>query len=1075
MAVWPFRSRARRASAAAAQEQLAEPNVFAQTANRSTTALPSRRSSRASITLPWRKGSLAKGSDGNSLQVKSLGPIVPISPINSEFDHRPQTPDSQASAEDITALPQSKVLKTSPHLRPANRENADMPYDFRLHSSSSRLNTPTAPRQFNSLRKFGRSHRESSQPGDVREEELRAMSSPAMPLRAPGRGDPGILRRESKKVRSGLNMNFERPESTISLPRPDTGRGSMMRQPDARSYRISIMDIMSPRPIIKSTEPYSMIALGVTDNSRAPSRRQATATETESGRRSKRINDLADNLDSTGLRAVMEREQRRKEMKKEADAEKLRRRLERRAEKQRADDNGDEPALNPFQDFIADEAAQVTAGASRTRSKRRHKQRARRRSSSASRPETNRKPKDEAKSSDPPPVPPKPETPARIVSAAAEKSKWPVRSDSRAVTSSSIGRKPSIPLRTAISKDILVSESETYHTPPMSIHEEAILTPDRIVPEEDPDDAEPPVIARSRHPAHEIPHVAHLYSRHAPPSPIRTHEPVLDISAIEPPTSFAPNSPEPTSANEPVLDLTSVEPPAFFAPADTETRENEPSLAEENDLSRGSPLMPNDGEEIPGLPFLSSVGSDSDSPIVSPFAASFPTSFPDSDFAAPAPTVHRDPQREARFSSLSPTSADHQLGSTSSITALPQVPTKIEPDVEKPKRKRGPSLLLSFFRRGSRARAASDTAAAERADSATKFSPGFQHDSAGRNIATAHGGLPSNIPVSQFASRLGSPVRSQSRFKEDLAGLNILVPNQARPPSPPESRVNSPYNQITPSSPEYGRGALITPISHPRYSEQSTYGIQQQDNRRRSQSLNRMSNPLSKSLASIDSEGSWLMGKPVGRGLSQRSAQPRNLATDPASMSLVQGRHHRKQSGHSSASDDNQEPLMSADDHFGLRPATPVRPRYVEKDIIDGGAYGDEHSLNTGRMASSEVIAKSNTHDAVEDHSAPPRLSKDISVRKPELKQGIRVKSSEGLFKNYLGAAINTDDGSFKEASIYEDTSNDNTPVEKDQAQVLRAMSVKAPQRAFSDGSGAKLIEVSSKRDSTDRLKKSTQ
>jgi hypothetical protein len=916
------------------------------------------------------------------------------------------------------------------------------------------------------------------------------MSTTAVPLRSSGR-DTGILRRESKTVRGGLNMNFERPQSEISLPQADTGVGALMGQPDARSYRISIMDIMSPRPIIKSTEPYSMIALGVTD-SRAPSRRIMTATGDELGKKNKRIHDLADNMDSAGLRAAMERDQRRREKKKDADAEKLRKRLERRAEKQRAEDDNEDPFADPFKADPSAKEAASTIGTSRTRSKRRSKQHRRRRSSSASRVELSPRPKKDVRPSTPPPVPAKSEAREAMTATAADKSQWPKRTDSRrpVPAAAAVRKMPSLALTTGSEKYETAPEDDHKETDPASKaplasgDDGATITRDRIVPEEDPDDAEPPVIARSRHPAHEIPHVAHLYSRQSPLAPKQSFEPVLDISSIEhlepfssaveePPVVDEPAVEEPTTVNEPVLDFGAVEPPETFAPS--ETRQVRPST-KETDSAPHSPLLPPDGEEIPGLPFLGSVGDESESPVVSPFAASFPTSFPDVDYAAPAPTVHRDPllTREARYSSLSPPGPSQHFGSTSSITALPQVPSKADAEVDKPtKRKRGPSFLRSLFRRGSRNRSVSDTAATDREHAGSPLSAGFQHIATQKASGVdSYANTPSGVPTSPFSSRIGSPTGGQSRFKEDLAGLNIRVPNKVRPPSPPESRVNSPYTQITPSSPEYVRGALITPISHPRYSEQSAYDATQ-DNRRRSQSLNRISNPISKSMASIDSEGSWLTGKPV-RGLSNRSAKLRNLGNDldrTASGSKPQGRKH---SGYSSASEENHEPLM-AEDHFGLRPSNSVRRPYTE-DPTYGGHFSDERSLDTGHMASSEIIARSITRDGPEDVHGSARLSKEFVAKQPELKKGVRVKSSEGLFKSYLAAPADTDDDkSFneKENSLYEDaqedTSHENTPLEKEHGEVLRAMSVKRVHRR--DGSGAKLIEVSSKTPSTDRVK----
>lgn len=1067
----------------AVQEKLIEPHVFAQPAHHSTTALPKLKARRSSMVSPWRRLSVSKAGD-RLLAPTSLEPILPMSPIRSPLDKRPQTPDSQASDEQITALPQSRVLKTSPHLRPAKRDHADIPYDFRLPSSHSRPDSAadahTTYRSFRKLSlsgsRFGRSTRANSQSQHVREEELRAMSSSATPSRAPTRGgDTGILRRESRKMRSGLNMKLERPESNISLPRADNSLGSMMRQPDARSYRISIMDIMSPRPIIKSTEPYSMITLGVTD-SRLPSRRQMTATGTESGRKSKRILDLADNLDSHGLRAAMERDQRRREKKKETDAAKLRRKLERRAEKQRAEDSAEEKFSNPFDDIL--HAATVAA---RTPSKSRAQQHNRRRSSSASRVE-HKRPAHDFRASTPPPIPSKSE--ARAATSDSERLKWPRRTDSRKPAPALVSKRRHL-LRHEdsfddtynahnITEENAIEKLPSSHGPQASVDGETTMA-DRIVPEQDPDDAEPPAVARRRHPAHEIPHVAHLYSRTTLASPIMDSDDPLTSPGSRIPTSTS-RAIEQLDADslhtrEPVLDFRNIEIPDTFAPVeDTETRQIRPVTSETNGATRLSPLLLMDGEEIPGLPFLSSEGSEDNSPLVSPFAASFPTKFPDVDFAAPAPVVHRDPlpTRKARQSSLSPGFEDGYL-STSSITALPQIPfsSKAEQEPEKRRRKRGPSLLLSFFRRGdkggSRPRSISDTAPA------TPVLSGFEHDFPGQKFVGIQkpGNSATGAAFSQ-ESRLGSPVGPRSRFKENLSALNIHVSNQVRPLSPPQSGVNSPYNQITPSSPEYIRGALITPISHPRYSEQSTFNVAPESHRR-SNSLTRASNPVNQSLASIDSEGSWLTGKPA-RGLSTRSTQLRNMGSIARTSSGKVQQHRRNQSNASSVPADNHEPLMAVD-HFGLRPSKSVNRGNAAQSSYSR-LHNNEQPLDTEHMASSEIIVRSIIHDGPEDVHGSARLSTELVARQPSVNRGHRVKSSEGLFKDFKpSSTANTDikEGLHlhEDSSLYDETSAEATPSEKAQIEILRALSVKAPQRVHRrDDSGPKIVEVQSKRNS---------
>ncbi|KAJ9644492.1 hypothetical protein H2199_003455 [Coniosporium tulheliwenetii] len=280
------------------------------------------------------------GEKGRGLSDSDLSPLETTSE---------KLPFRRGSVEDITALPIAKELGTSPHLRPVASDRADIPYNFQLNSNSP-SNQPLAKergklqRPDNQKRQSGsgsilpltKNSNKRSKEDHVREEELRAMSAPMVLPKRPAGNSGGLLRRDSKRMRGGLNRNFDRPTSTISLPLEDSIHSSMSGGSETHTFALG-WDKFSPRPRIRlSFQPqYGSGALVPveSDASRSQSRRdQRPAITPETLNESRRIDELADNMDATDLREMMERDKRQKKLQEE----RLRQKLERRAEKQRA-------------------------------------------------------------------------------------------------------------------------------------------------------------------------------------------------------------------------------------------------------------------------------------------------------------------------------------------------------------------------------------------------------------------------------------------------------------------------------------------------------------------------------------------------------------------------------------------------------------------------------------------------------------------------------------------------------------------------------------------------------------------
>lgn len=175
------------------------------------------------------------------------------------------------------------------------------------------------------------------------------MSMP-VPQKRPAGSSQGMLRRDSKKVKGGLNRHFDRPVSNISLPLEDSIHSSMSSGSESRAWRVSALELISPRPKLRcsvSSQHYHSGARTspISHDEKHNILQEYRTASLEKDRRNDRVDDLADTLDAGALRAILERDRRRKEKKRKADEERLRRKLERRAEKQRAAERAAQPSV----------------------------------------------------------------------------------------------------------------------------------------------------------------------------------------------------------------------------------------------------------------------------------------------------------------------------------------------------------------------------------------------------------------------------------------------------------------------------------------------------------------------------------------------------------------------------------------------------------------------------------------------------------------------------------------------------------------------------------------------------------
>ena len=315
---------------------------------------------------------------------------------------------------------------------------------------------------------------------------------------------------------------------------------------------------------------------------------------------------------------------------------------------------------------------------------------------------------------------------------------------------------------------------------------------------------------------------------------------------------------------------------------------------------------------------------------------------------------------------------------------------------------------------------------------------------------TSRESFPRQMPPSAFArippARSGTPARTQSRFREDLPELPISPPN-SRLQSPETSRAPYPPQTHHEGSSALGSPSVVPgssrPLSdvHPAFREQVAQSRHQSVNSPPSEVPS--SAVLSQSLASVDSEGSWLTGKPVKR-TSQTPVNPLR-----GSASSLQQRLRDL-----GASAEELE-LAGADlEHTGrltpesedYDPHQARRHRYLSSSSgLGGGSEDDESAFQSQPVAMLQEEGK--WHGAV--------------GRQPTIvRQGAHVKSREGLLNDFQAAEESTESSPIGESPIGQPLAERRTPPEN--SLIYRATSVdlgKGHARHMSAGS-AKLLNL---------------
>lgn len=177
----------------------------------------------------------------------------------------------------------------------------------------------------------------------LREREIKLLSSTPIdiPLRSAQTvgSDYGV-----EHQRGNANgRRADRDMSDISPSRRDSASSSISDTYDPFVYKVNAFAALTPRPVVRYVEMPRLpttrsttTAAGRPDSDRHPTR----ATSGDDLYYSKRrVNELADSLDASTLRELLERDRRRREKKQIEDQEKLRRKLQERADAQAAEEH----------------------------------------------------------------------------------------------------------------------------------------------------------------------------------------------------------------------------------------------------------------------------------------------------------------------------------------------------------------------------------------------------------------------------------------------------------------------------------------------------------------------------------------------------------------------------------------------------------------------------------------------------------------------------------------------------------------------------------------------------------------
>lgn len=166
-----------------------------------------------------------------------------------------------------------------------------------------------------------------------REQEIKALSS------SPPSGQPRLANTwgyQSSDVRRGPSVHSrygDRHTSNQSLPMGS--QSSLSDNSDYCTYKVNALAVLTPRPMIRYAENHSKhLPPRSTNPSSNSMRKEINLGDEDDWKSHQRVAELADDMDASALRELLERDRRRREKKRLEEQERRQRRLQRRLERE---------------------------------------------------------------------------------------------------------------------------------------------------------------------------------------------------------------------------------------------------------------------------------------------------------------------------------------------------------------------------------------------------------------------------------------------------------------------------------------------------------------------------------------------------------------------------------------------------------------------------------------------------------------------------------------------------------------------------------------------------------------------
>ena len=314
----------------------------------------------------------------------------------------------------------------------------------------------------------------------------------------------------------------------------------------------------------------------------------------------------------------------------------------------------------------------------------------------------------------------------------------------------------------------------------------------------------------------------------------------------------------------------------------------------------------------------------------------------------------------------------------------PNIPELVDPDQRRDSDSstRFSTNWRSIFRR-------SDTRAKRNSSDRGRGTPSEFSNTSRESIARQMEGR--QMPPSAYnrvpRARSGTPIRTQSRFKEDLPELPISPPDSRM--QSPEAGGQSPLSDI-PGSRGTDMISSTAPLSdiHPAFREE--VALSRNASLRANSPEGPASALMSQSLASVDSEGSWLTGRPV-----KRLSQPHARESASSLSKRLEEQQRMGEAAEEIPGTPEEEKYMGTLTPAPDEPPTiPERKRpYMGAAANIGSDSDDDSAFQSAPVASTAAQEEGTWHGAVGKHPTIVRQG-----------PGPRAKSREGLLNDFQNA-----------------------------------------------------------------------